>query len=69
MDAIVCLLGNLKTNLSRGYIFNWRKILENFIYFLAVSGLSCGTRDLRCGMQDLSLKGWLFVTAHGLLFS
>ena len=23
--------------------------------FLAASGLSCGTRDIRCGMQDLLL--------------
>ena len=34
-------------------------VLLNFFFFfgiyLAVSGLSCGTRDLRCGMQNLLL--------------
>ena len=27
-----------------------------FFFFLAVSDLNCGTRDLRCSMQDLSLQ-------------
>ena len=44
-----------------------------FIYFinylfLAVSGLSCDTRDLRCSMRDLSLQcvGFSLVVARGL---
>ena len=33
-----------------------------FIFILSALGLSCGTRDLRCGMWDLFL-----VAARGLL--
>ena len=40
-------------------------------FFLAASGLSCGTRDLRCSTRDLSLccTGSSLVVAHGLLSS
>ena len=52
------------------FLFLYLKIYLLFMYlFLAVSGLSCSTRDLCWGVQDLSLWRGLLVVVHGLLSS
>ena len=54
------------------FIILFFKVVFKNIYliliFLAASGLSGGTRDLRCGMWDLSLwcVGFSLVEAHEL---
>ena len=43
----------------------FKKYIYIFIY-LAVLGFSCGTLDLHCGTQDLSLRRMLFIVVHRL---
>ena len=45
-------------------------IIYLFIYlFMAASGFSCGTRDLRWGVRDLLLQRAVFIVVLGLLSS